>query len=103
MHNIIIVHMAEVVAFIHVVHVCNRKFIDMVSYYMEIAPENSVMKLLLYRKEHVRSKLNKAVSYVKFMVCRSFKFSCRSFIEEEKKKKKMGGWLISVYTTSGVF
>ena len=39
-------------------------------------------KLLLYRKDHVCSKLRPF--HVKIIVCRSLKFSCRSFIEEEE-------------------
>ena len=55
-------------------------------------------KLLLYRKDHVRSKLR--LFHVKIIVC-----SCRSFEEEEEKKQKMEKIAvcpISVYNVSGV-
>ena len=43
-------------------------------------------KLLLYRKDHARSKLRPF--HVKSIVCRSLKFGCRSFIEEEDGEKR---------------
>ena len=46
-------------------------------------------KLLLYRKDHVRSKLRPF--HVKIMIFRSLKFSCRSFIEGEEEEEEENG------------
>ena len=63
------------------------------------------MKLFLYRKDPVRSKLRRF--HVKIMVCRSLNLAVDRLLKKKKKKKKkekkmekIAVWLISVYTNS---
>ena len=61
-------------------------------------------KLLLHRKNHVRSKLRPF--YVKIMVCGSLNLAVDRLLKKKKEKKKMekiAVWPISVYTASDGF
>ena len=58
-----------------------------------------VTKLLLYRKDHVRSKLRPF--HVKIMVCRSLNLAVGHLLK--KKMEKISVWPISVYAASDVF
>ena len=80
----------------------------MAPYYMEIAAKTWILpskgtKLLLYRKDHVCSKLRPF--HVKSMVCRSLNFAVGRLLKKKKKKKmeKIVVWPISVYTDGDVF
>ena len=58
-------------------------------------------KLLLYRKDHARSKLRPF--HVKSMVCRSSNLAVGRLLKKKKKMEKIVVWPISVYTDSDVF
>ena len=70
----------------------------MALYYSEIAAKTwiSLSKLLLYRKDHARSKLS--VFHVKIIVCRRLNLVVRRLLKKKKKKKmeKIAVWPISV-------
>ena len=81
----------------------------MALYYSEIAAKTWISlskgtKLLLYRKDHARSKLS--VFHVKIIVCRRLNLAVRRLLKKKKKKKRksrFGRFPISVYNSSDVF
>ena len=85
---------------------CNRND-NMAAYDKELAAKTWISpskgtKLLLYRKDHVRSKLRPF--HVKIVVCRSLNIAVGRLKKKKKKQKmeKIAVSPISVYSVSGV-
>ena len=75
----------------------------MALYYTEIAAKTWISlskgtKLLLYRKDHVRSKLR--AFHVKIIVCRPLNLAVGRLLKKKKKKKKKKMEKIAVWPIS---
>ena len=92
---------------IRVVRAIGNSNDNMAAYYTELTAKTWISpskgtKLLLYRKDHVRSKLRPF--YVKIIVCRSLNLDVGRLKKKKKKQnmEKIAVCPISVYNVSGV-